>query len=109
MTEKEIENQILEYLSVIPGHFWKNQSTGLYDPTKRRFRKNNNKYHINGVSDILGILPNGIFVAIEVKTPKGRLTDSQKTFLKEITLNGGIAFVARSVKDVVDQLNQFLQ
>lgn len=55
-----------------------------------------------GVSDILGILPDGRFLAIEVKTRTGRVSEYQASFLYEITKNGGVAFVARSVEDVIE-------
>lgn len=100
MLEKEIENLILDYLSYRPGYFWKNQSVGIYDPTKRRFRKSNNRHHVLGVSDILGVRSDGQFVAIEVKTKKGRLSENQKAYLQKIKEHGGLAFVARSVEDV---------
>lgn len=55
-----------------------------------------------GVSDIVGIFK-GRFFALEVKTVKGRLSDYQRLFLSEVAMNGGIAFVARSVDDVIDK------
>ena len=52
-----------------------------------------------GVSDIVGIYK-GKFLAIEVKTEKGKLNDHQSKFLILVKQNGGIAIVARSVHDV---------
>lgn len=104
--EKDIENSILAYLSMVNIFAWKVQSTGLFDPVSKRFRRSNNKYHIRGISDILGILEGGKMLAIEVKTPKtkNRTTDDQKFFLNEINRNGGIGFVATSIDDVRTQL-----
>ena len=104
-SEKEIENSILAYLQALPGCFaWKNQSTGVYDPTKGIFRKSKNKFHLNGVSDIIGIYK-GKFLAIEVKTPKNKLRPAhQKAFIEEINKRGGIAFFATSVEEVEDFL-----
>ena len=103
-TEKIIENLILDWLKAKQiGLFWKNQSTGIYDPVKKTFRKSYNKHHLNGVSDILGIV-NGKFIAIEVKTKRGRPTENQTNFLRRINENGGIAFIARSIEDVEDGL-----
>lgn len=56
-----------------------------------------------GVSDILAF-KKGVFAAIEVKTPKNYPTQNQKEFLAKVEQNGGIAFVARSVEDVENQL-----
>ena len=106
MKEKEIENNILEYLANLPNSkFWKNQSTAIWDPSKRVFRKSYNKYHINGVSDILGVIKSK-FVCIEVKSKTGRLSSNQKMFLDEINKLGGIAFVARSIDDCEEKFKQ---
>lgn len=42
----------------------------------------------------------GVFVAIEVKTAKGKLSDHQRNFLKSVQDAGGIAIMARKVEDV---------
>lgn len=106
-TEKDIENAILRYLEVVPGCFaWKNQSTGLYDPSKGIFRKAKSKYLINGVSDILGVY-RGRMLAIEVKTPQNKKrTESQNQFIETVINYGGIAFYATSVKEVDERLKE---
>lgn len=62
---------------------------------------------MKGSSDILGVMPGGRFIAIETKRRKGTYgtTEEQDEFLEKIVDQGGIAFVARSVNDVVDQLS----
>jgi len=101
--EKEIENNILAFLVHIPGgKFWKNQSGGIYDSSKRVFRKSYNKFHINGVSDILGVVK-GRLICIEVKAKKGRVSPSQKIFIEEVNRLGGLAFIAKSIEDVEEQ------
>src|SRR5260221_14020117 len=84
--------------------FWVTSSVGIYDATRGCYRKSNSAYQINGVSDILGILNGGRFLAIEVKSKRGVLTIEQKIFLEEINHAGGIAFMAKSVDDVISQL-----
>ena len=64
--EKPIENQILNLLKLLGVYCWKNQSVGIYDKAKGVYRKSNNKHHINGVADIIGVI-SGRFLAIEVK------------------------------------------
>jgi len=58
-----------------------------------------------GVPDIVGIMPDGRFLGIEVKTAKGVLSDHQSKFIENINAAGGFAFVARSVDDVIEKLN----
>lgn len=43
-----------------------------------------------------------IFLSLEVKTPTGRLTPAQQTWLEVVHKSGGIAGVARSVHDAYD-------
>ena len=59
----------------------------------------------NGVSDILGILPGGRLLAVEVKTNRGRVSPLQQLFLDAINRYGGLGFVARSVEDVRREVN----
>lgn len=56
-----------------------------------------------GIPDIIGIF-NGRYLGIEVKTARGRLSDKQQQKIDEINAQGGLAFVARSVDDVIDGL-----
>lgn len=108
MSEKQIENSILEFLTWKKIFCWKNQTTGVFDPVKKQFRKSWNQYHLKGVADILGILPDGRFLAIEVKAPKKYPTKEQREFIKFINDKNGLAFVARSIEDVEDNLSVYL-
>lgn len=97
--EKDIENLILKYLNILPSTFaWKNNTTGVYDEKRGCYRSTKNKWAINGVSDILGIR-NGRLLAIEVKTPSGKVTQEQQQFIDRVNKEGGIAGVARSIAD----------
>jgi hypothetical protein len=57
-----------------------------------------------GVSDILGVLPGGRFLALEVKAQKGKLTQDQADFLQSVSACGGLAFMARSVEEARERL-----
>jgi hypothetical protein len=52
-----------------------------------------------GVSDLIGWTEGGRFVAVEVKGPRGRVTDEQKAFIDLVRRSGGLAGVARSVEE----------
>ncbi len=52
-----------------------------------------------GVPDLLVCL-DGIFVAIEVKSPRGRLSADQSEQLDKISAAGGVALVVRSVEEL---------
>lgn len=104
--EKAIENGILRWLSLNGIFAWKNQSVGIFDPVKKIYRKSNNPYHIKGVSDIIGILSDGRFLAIEVKSKTGKPSPEQINFIKQINDSGGKAFIARSLEDVQEELHK---
>lgn len=105
LTEQEIKNSILQWLSWQRECVaWVNDSVGIFDPTKKVFRKRKSKYARKGVSDIVACW-RGFILCIEVKRPKtGKLTPEQVQFIQDITRIGGMAMVARSLDDVIDFL-----
>jgi hypothetical protein len=59
-----------------------------------------------GSADILGCLPDGRFLAVEVKAARGVLSPEQKQFLEDIRGLGGLAAVARSWTDIDQALRE---
>lgn len=59
-----------------------------------------------GGADIIGIAPDGRFLAVEVKTETGRIRPEQEVFLQVARKAGGIAGIARSVEQALDLLKQ---
>ena len=89
-SEKEITREIRAYLKIRGVFHWKVfQTLGS----------------TVGCPDILGIYK-GKFLGIEVKTKSGKLSERQALFIEQINLEGGIAFVARSVDDVIKELER---
>lgn len=62
-------------------------------------------YQEIGVADILGCYY-GQFVAIEAKSPGGKLSRKQELFLKEVEASGGATCVAESLSDVVSLMTR---
>lgn len=89
LSEKEITNQIRSLLRQFGIFHWKAWQ-GLGSTP--------------GVPDILGVYK-GLFLGIEVKTLRGKLSPHQENFIAKIKDEGGIAFVARSVDDVIRELD----
>lgn len=102
--ERLIQNGILEWLA------WNNifafpvKSVGTYDVKEGKFRRPS-KYYKRGTADILGIYK-GKFLAIEVKSEKGRPSIHQKIFLEQVNKEGGLGFIARSIDDVERELKK---
>lgn len=86
---------MLSYLAHLGIFAWRqNQGMTTEHGRVRSFRG------LKGVSDVLGILPDGRFLAIECKAATGNPSPEQIAFLEAIRARGGVAFVARSLEDV---------
>lgn len=82
--ETEIKRQIKDYMNLKGIFYWYNlQGLGAQ----------------KGIPDLFALHEGKLF-AIEVKTEKGRLTESQEEFLERVEENGGIPIVARGYEDL---------
>ena len=90
MTEADLTRSIRNLLRILGVYHWKQWQGPMSQP--------------KGVSDIIGIYK-GRMLAIEVKTRRGRVSEYQQRFIDAVKRHGGIAFIARSVEDVMDALN----
>ncbi len=62
---------------------------------------------IRGVSDILGVLPDGRFLAVECKRGRGgRVSPEQSEFLANVNANGGVGIVVQSVEELEARLDE---
>ena len=124
ITEKQVENQILTFLRNKGIFVWKNQSVGVFNPTRKSFMKSRNPHHINGVADILGCI-DGKMLAIEVKKPyvskrtmkvmersqeqlAKLASDDQVLFINNVRALGAVAFYADSLDIVKEHLKSYL-
>lgn len=81
-------------------YVWRNNTGGMYDATGRFVR-----YGLCvGSSDLIGLLPDGRFLAIEVKMPGKNPTKDQQKFMQWVCDKQGVAFVARNIEDVQKNL-----
>lgn len=105
--ERDIQSAILEYLHAKRIFCWRNNSGMQFLPYTNREGKSRMRalrIGLPGSSDILGCLPDGRFLAIEVKRPGNKPTIEQQEFLDNIASRGGVAFVATSIDDVIAKL-----
>lgn len=106
-TETQLKKQVLEWLNYQSGVFAWSSGTGTFfikDKGKTRcFRAG-----IKGMSDILGIIKGGVFLAIELKVKYNQPTIDQKMFLEKIKGLGGIGIVAHSLDEVIAYLKDYL-
>ena len=99
MKELNVQALILLALSNAGCIIFRNNVGCLPDRTGRPVR-----YGVggNGGSDLIGIAPDGKFLAIEVKTALGQPTDAQLNFIQAVQRQGGRAGIARSAAEAVE-------
>lgn len=107
--EIPIQRAILDWLTRHQFFVWRVNNVGVWDEKRKRYRKNNGKGFVKGVADIMGCLADGRTLAIEVKSRTGRVTPEQHLFLENVRVHGGVAFVARSLDDVIVRLTPYWQ
>lgn len=104
MKEKDIQKAVLEYFNMNGFWVWRNNSGAfvLGDKKKRFFRAG-----FSGISDLIGIAPDGKFIAVEVKRKGGKLTEKQKHFLELVRDMGGYALVVYSIDDAINFIDSW--
>ena len=108
--EAAVLASVLQALNFYPSVSWfRRMNSGAYvlgEHKQRRFIR----FGFEGCSDIIGQmkprrkgLP-GAWLAIEVKSATGKVSDHQERFLDMVNAAGGVGFVARSVDDLKQHL-----
>lgn len=97
----------IKALSLNGCHVWRQNNGGVFDPTKKVFRRNSSS---PGVSDIIGFHKRtGIFIAVEIKAGKDKLSPYQERFLEDVKNAGGISMVIRTMDDIEAVYNSDLK
>ena len=86
---KDLVRACLAWLHVRGCAAWQN-NTGA-----AKFGKRFVRFGVRGGSDIIGILPGGMFLAVECKVGKDVLTADQGVFLHNVAEKNGVALVVR--------------
>lgn len=98
--ESILKQSIMEFLRLqYPrGTFWINRNTAAYNATKG-WLKASSPFELPGVSDIFGLL-DGVFIAIEVKTPENKKRPPEQVkFIDLVKSHGHCAGFATSIDD----------
>ncbi len=93
MNEAALLRQVIEYLGY-RGILATRHNSGHVRIGSRDIHLGN-----EGWPDIIGVLPDGRFLGIEVKTDTGRLRPSQREWFRRVPPRA-VTFFARSVEDV---------
>ena len=100
--QRQIINLLKFYTDLVPVLFRIN--AGAIQTKQDRYIKLAPK----GVSDIVGMLKDGTFLAIEVKTPKrrNRVTPEQADFIDNVNNNGGLGFVCTDPEEALETIKE---
>lgn len=98
--ENAVKKHVLQYLAYQREWFGFSVYNGAtYDPKAGCFRAKTGIGQRKGVSDLIGMW-NGQFMAVEIKTPTGVVSEHQKLFIDDVIRHGGLAVVIRSVDEM---------
>lgn len=112
-SESEIQKRIMLALSDAGCIVWRNETAGAWvGQIAHRERETVTLVNARmiqsglckGGADLIGVAPDGRFLAVEVKTIKGRPTSEQRQFLQAVKDAGGIAGIARSPVEALQLL-----
>jgi hypothetical protein len=100
--------------SGLPEIFAINNGNNIHGNKKERMIKGKRQREegvLKGVPDLLLPIPRGAYsgLFIETKTPKGRLSDSQKEVIPKLQGVGYAVFVCRSTQDIIDTVLRYLE
>lgn len=77
---------------------WRQNNGGVYDPTKKVYRRNSST---PGIPDIIGYKKDtGVFAAVEIKVGKDKLSSYQIEFAEQLQKSGGWYWVVKTFEDV---------
>jgi hypothetical protein len=100
-TEQDIVKACLQLLALRGVPAWRN-NTGGRPWTDAAGKPRLMRFGLPGSSDILGVVPalaggrRGMFLAVEVKRPGGKLRPEQAAFLDRVRAAGGLALCVTS-------------
>lgn len=105
MNETELMHQIMKCVNAIQG-----VDLQRLNQCEAEVEKNGKKMWLrgglcNGASDLIGCAF-GVFVAIEVKTEKGRVSKEQEQWITRMRRAGGVVGVARNCTDALRLINE---
>jgi hypothetical protein len=95
--ENSVVRGCLQLLKLAGIFAWRQNNAPVYDRVKGCYRAHNG---MPGISDIIGVLPDGRFLAVECKRKGRTATDEQKAFLSRVTELGGMAMTVSDVRQL---------
>lgn len=104
--ETDLVKTCLQYLEIKNIYSWRNNVGAAKAQNKPGGKVRFIRYGLKGSGDILGILPDGRFLAVECKMPGKYPTKDQRAFMARITANKGVALLVRGIDDLIRGLEE---
>lgn len=104
-TETNLVQQIRLKASEMGCLIWRNNTGQLEDKTGRWVQFG----LCNGSSDLIGLLPDGRFLAVECKIGKNKPSIRQEDFIAAVRAKGGVAACVWSVDEFIRLVQNALQ
>ena len=96
---------IVTYLNLNGYKVWRQNTVGIYNVKRQAYMKNPN--NMKGVSDIIGFnKTTGVFIAVEVKVGRDKLSQDQIYFKEDVLKAGGVYVEARSLDGFIDEFKK---
>lgn len=101
--ESKIQKAVLAYLQKKGVFCWRQNNLAIFDKKLKRYRAHTG---LKGIPDIIAITPptkkqcGGVFVGIEIKTTKGKLSVDQISFRDRCYLHNAEYHVITSLDDI---------
>ena len=102
MKEREIQRAVLEYLRLRKFFCWKNNTVGIY-------KKDTGKYIPSqsvGAPDIFLVIKGQIY-GLEIKSEKGKQSESQKRWQLLFEAAGGKYFIVNSLSELLKIISKY--
>jgi len=106
--EQDVVRACLDMLWLRGVFAWR-QNCGAFKVGRGDHKRFVRATNVNGVSDILGVLPNGRFLAVECKRQGNTPTEDQRTFLNAVNRRGGLGLVVYDADDLAEILDRELR
>ncbi len=101
--ESDLYRPMLELLAIRGIFAWRNNSGGA------KIGGSFVRFGTPGASDLIGCLPGGQFIGVEVKIGRNRPTASQEAFAAAVRERGGLAITVHSLTELDALLTEALE
>lgn len=107
--EKQVEKEVLDWLLQNGFSVDVYDSKAIFSETAQRYKKS--KAMKEGTSDLLGVSPQGFFVALELKSPKKEATCTldQRNFLQDKIEKNGFGLLVSSVSFLQETWSSWIE